>query len=371
MRIVIACGGTGGHFYPGYALGRRLRERGHEVLFVLRSDDPAAARLEADDLPYAELDLRGLPRKVSTELLAFPWRLGRSVLAARALIRAWRPSAAVGMGGYLTFPLGAAARSCGIPVVLHESNAVLGLAVRAILPFADALALGLPLCDPGAAPGATLTGTPVRSGFSKLPDSTEARRRLSLEPERATLLVFGGSQGARAVNRAAPAALARLRAEGVRPQVLHLAGRAEAEETSRLYREAGLPEARVLPYLEDMPAAYAAADVVLCRAGAATLAELAAARRAAVLVPYPSAAAGHQERNARVLETAGAARMLKEPFPPEALADRLRELFSDAALRARMADAYARIGLPSAKESASALADLVEKVVRAHPRRNA
>ncbi|MEK9145417.1 MAG: glycosyltransferase, partial [Elusimicrobiota bacterium] len=143
MRIVIACGGTGGHFYPGYALGRCLRERGHEVLYCLRTGDPAAPRLAAEDLPYFELPLRGLPRKPSLAWLGFALGLARSMRIARNTLRAWRPSdrplVAVGMGGYLSFPLAAAAGRLGGPLVLHEANAVFGLANRAGLPFAKAL----------------------------------------------------------------------------------------------------------------------------------------------------------------------------------------------------------------------------------------
>lgn len=365
MRFIIACGGTGGHFYPGYALGRTLRGRDHEVLFLLRKEDPAAARLQAEDLPFVELDLCGLPRRPSLALFSFGWKLLRSLRTARGILRAWKPDAAVGMGGYLTFPLAAAARWAGVPLILHESNVVLGLANRLCLPWARALALGLPLPRPAPAARSALTGTPVREELHRRADPAQARKALGLDPGRATLLVFGGSQGAAAINRTVPEALARLRKDA-QVQVLHLAGRAQAEETRELYRNART-DATVLPYLEDMASAYAAADAVLCRAGAATLAELAAQARPALLVPYPSAAAGHQEANARALEAAGAARVLEEPLDPESLCAALRPLLTDAGLRAKMSGSYARLGLPSPQACGAALADLVEDCARRAP----
>ncbi|MFA6092891.1 MAG: undecaprenyldiphospho-muramoylpentapeptide beta-N-acetylglucosaminyltransferase [Elusimicrobiota bacterium] len=358
MRIIIGCGGTGGHFYPGYALGKELRARGHEVLFVLRTEDPAAARLQEEDLSFVEIDLRGLPRRIGPKLFSFFWKLLGSLKTCRHLLRAWKPDAVVGMGGYLTFPLAAAAKITRTPLILHESNVILGLANKVCRPWAQALALGLPMPVPPAGRSA-LTGTPIREDLARRADPAASRRTLGLDPARATLLVFGGSQGASAINRAVPEAAALLAEEGLSFQILHLAGRMNAQETQALYEKSKC-KAVVLPYLEDMASAYAAADVALCRSGAATLAELAAQEKPALLIPYPNAAARHQEANARVLESAGAARILLEPLEPRSLAEALRPLLADAALRKNLSSAYARLGLPSAGASARSLADLVE-----------
>ncbi|HVE14105.1 MAG TPA: UDP-N-acetylglucosamine--N-acetylmuramyl-(pentapeptide) pyrophosphoryl-undecaprenol N-acetylglucosamine transferase [Elusimicrobiota bacterium] len=358
MRIAIACGGTGGHFYPGYVLGKTLRARGHEVLFVLRTQDPAAARLEAEDLPFIELDLRGMPRSLSPALLSFAWKLAGSLRTARAVVRSWRPAAAAGMGGYLTFPLAAAARAEGVPFLLHESNAVMGLANRLLGRWARIVALGLP--PAGAAPAhARLVGTPVRPELWRRGEPAAARKELGLE-DRPTLLVFGGSQGARAINRLLPPAVASMKA--ARPQVLHLSGPAAEEETRAAYAAAGVA-AQVRGYCARMDQAYAAADVVLCRSGASTLAELAAQAKPALLVPYPFAAENHQEVNARLWETAGAGRLLREKeLSAEGLARTLGELFGadGAGKRAAMSDAYPRLGLPPAESCADRLADAVE-----------
>lgn len=366
MKVLIACGGTGGHFYPGYALGLELKARGHEVLFVLRRGDPAAPRLEAAGLPFIDLDLAGLPRRPSLKWLTFPLRLAQSVRTARRAARAWRPDAAVGTGGYLTAPVAAAAALSGVPFLLHESNAVLGLANRLCAPAAAALALGLPLEKARA--GTTLTGTPIREALWRRGSPEEARRRLGLAPGAATLLVFGGSQGAQALNRTVPEGLKLLagRRRGDL-QVLHLSGTRGEAEAREAY--AGLSAFRVdvRPYLEAMADAYAAADLAVCRAGASTLAELAAQRLPAVLIPFPHAAGGHQEANARVLERLGAARLLRQAeLTPESFAALLEELLPPGgagALKA-MAAGYAGLSLPAPAESARALADLVERAAK-------
>jgi UDP-N-acetylglucosamine--N-acetylmuramyl-(pentapeptide) pyrophosphoryl-undecaprenol N-acetylglucosamine transferase len=359
VRIVIACGGTGGHFYPGSVLGKTLLSRGHEVLFLLRKDDPSGERLAGDDLPFAELDLGGMPRKAGLDLASFALRLAACTRTAWNILRAWRPRAAVGMGGYLTAPLAAAAAMRRVPLVLHESNAILGLANRACLPLARFLACGLPLGRVPSRVPARLTGTPVRPELWTRLDAREARRDLGLSPDKTTLLVFGGSQGARSLNRTVPAAAARLASGGLDFQVLHLSGRGSSEETQALYQKAGFPRAAVMPYLGGMLRAYSAADLALCRSGAATLAELAAQRLAAVLVPYPHAAAGHQEANARAFEAAGAARVILEPLEEEALARVLAPLLCDAGPRRRMSEAYSALRLPPPQSSAEALAGLV------------
>ncbi len=360
-RVVLAAGGTGGHFYPGLVAAKALRERGWEPLIVLREGDPARARLEAEGIASLPVDLRGLPRRPGPELLSFARKLGGSLLTLRRALRAFRPDLAVGMGGYLTFPLVAAARLRGVPCALHESNAVLGLANAASARLGAALFRGLPPADP-AAPG-TLVGTPVRPALWTRRPALAARPALGLDPDRPTILVFGGSQGAQGINAALPRAL---KALGGGIQVLHLAGRGKAEAAAAAYRAAGV-EAQVREYLEDMASAYGAADLVVCRAGASTLAELAAQRLPALLVPYPHAAGDHQDANARVLERAGAALRLPEAELDARLGPALADLLqSDGAARRReeMSGAYAALGLPPAAEAVDAFAAALERVAR-------
>ncbi|MBI5243836.1 MAG: UDP-N-acetylglucosamine--N-acetylmuramyl-(pentapeptide) pyrophosphoryl-undecaprenol N-acetylglucosamine transferase [Elusimicrobia bacterium] len=364
MRFIIACGGTGGHFYPGYALGKALIGRGHEALFLLRKDDPAGPRLAAEDLPFAELDLRGLPRRPTLELAAVFFKLLGSLRVARNILKAFRPEAVAGMGGYLSFPLSAAAAMGRVPLILHESNSVPGLANRLCLPFAESLALGLPLKAPlSSSVPMRLIGTPIREELWLRRDPGKARGALELDPGRRTLLVFGGSQGASSINQVLPQGLGLLKKRGAELQVLHLAGRKDAPEVQRLYDEAGI-QARALAYLDAMHLAYAAADLAVCRSGAATLAELAAQAKPALLIPYPAATAGHQEANAAVFERAGAAKILMEPFSADSLAQALGTLLDEPQSLSHMSSAYARIGLPGPQECVRMLADLAEQAAR-------
>ncbi|MBI3298534.1 MAG: UDP-N-acetylglucosamine--N-acetylmuramyl-(pentapeptide) pyrophosphoryl-undecaprenol N-acetylglucosamine transferase [Elusimicrobia bacterium] len=358
MRVLIASGGTGGHFYPGLALARELGRRGHECLFVLRRGDPGGPRLDAEGLPWTELDLAGLSRRPSLSWLSVGPRTLMALKTAYQATRAWRPSVLVGMGGYLTLPAALAAAARRVPVVLHESNAVLGLANRLCAPFAAALALGLPREDGGEG---TLVGTPLRAELHARGDAHEARRALGLDPALPTVLVLGGSQGARALNAAVPAAVAALKAP---VQVLHLAGKNGAEAARAAYA-AGPARAVVVEYLERMDRAYAAADLAVCRAGAGTAAELAAQSLPAVLVPYPHAAGGHQDVNARLLERVGAAvRIPEADLSSAALSNRLKTLLGDSSGRTAMGEAYAKLGLPSPKDCVGRFAGLVEAAGR-------
>lgn len=348
-RVIIAAGGTGGHFYPGLVAAEELKARGWEPLLVVRKDDPAKARLEAAGLACLEADLVGMPRGLGTGLLVFAAKLAGSMRLMSRVVRDFKPDLALGMGGYLTFPVAYAAWRRGIPVALHESNAILGLANRSALKLGGTVFWGLP----PACGGGKVVGTPVRPALHGRKDPAEARRALGLDPARRTVLVFGGSQGARALNLGVGAAM---RKAGVDAQVLHLAGKGRAEEARAAYEKAGVP-AKVMDYLDDMAAAYAAADVVVCRSGASTLAELAAQRKAAVLVPYPHAAAGHQDANARVFERTGAASRVPEGGLSDGLGPCLAKM-----LESPSATGYDALGLPPADKTTSLFVDELERL---------
>lgn len=357
-RILLACGGTGGHFYPGLAAGLLLKERGHEPLFLLRKGDPAFKTLEGLYLPSAEADLSGLPRKLVYNWPAWAKRNWGGFSTVRNILRSWQPQVVAGMGAYLTFPAAFFAWRRGIPVLLHESNAQFGLANDLARPLADKVCLGLPNAKAGKA--AVWTGTPVRPGFAALPEQKAARKALGLEPGKATLLVFGGSQGAEALNRLVLEAVRRLdgRQTG-RLQVLLLTGRAHYDKFKTLVE--GLP-VQARPYLEEMEQAYAAADLVLCRSGASTVAELCCAKKPAYLVPFPFATGRHQSANAKVLAQAGAALYKEEAeLTAEGLEKDLEAVILMGEGRLKdMARAYG--SLPDPSQAASRLADEIEKL---------
>jgi UDP-N-acetylglucosamine--N-acetylmuramyl-(pentapeptide) pyrophosphoryl-undecaprenol N-acetylglucosamine transferase len=257
--------------------------------------------------------------------------------------------------------------------MVHESNSQLGLANRACLPFIAEVAMGLPLARKPRWPAKVryeLCGTPVRPEFWKLPDAAESRRSLGLDPEKRTLLIFGGSQGALGINQRVPAAVLKLiRSRFGQLQCLHLSGPKNEAAVRESYGNE--PSVKVLPYLQEMHRAYAAANLVICRSGASTLAELVAAGKPAVLVPLPTSAGGHQSANARVFADAGAALYVEEKdIAPESLASMLDDLiFSSSGSRSRlqeMSECYGRLRLPAPQETVSLLAAQVEALAD-HP----
>lgn len=357
-RVMIAAGGTGGHFYPGLVAAQALKKKGWEPLLIVRAGDPALAVLEKEGLAALPVDLRGLPRRLGPELLSFGIKLAGSLGTLSRAVRAFRPDLALGMGGYLTFPLAYAAWRRGVPRAVHESNAILGLANAASAKLGAEIFWGLPPADPAA--GGTIVGTPVRPALWARKDRRQSRRDLGLELDRPTVLVFGGSQGAQGLNAALPLALKSVPGA----QALHLAGKGKAEAAAVAYRAAGV-HAVVREYLEDMAAAYGAADLVVCRAGASTLAELSAQRVPAVLVPYPHAAADHQNANARVFERAGAAVRIEESGLGARLGATLVDLLTSngsETKRREMGAAYDRLALPAPARAVDGLVDELEKL---------
>lgn len=367
-RILIASGGTGGHFYPGLALANELRKRGGwEILFLVKKDDPAIGTLAGLDYPYAETDMVFLPRSVNPLAhAAFLWKLLQSVTLCRRILADFRPALVFGTGSYVSFPAVLAAALRGLPSMIHESNAKFGLANRLCAMFAAKTILGLPIAGNPYEGKSELAGTPVRDSFAASSDPQKALEKFGLKDDAPVILVFGGSQGARRLNRAAAAAVKALRGKNISFQVLHLTGRKDHEEVKALYAGLGLkddPFIRLLPYCEDMNQAYAAADLVFCRSGAGTTAELLQLQKPAVLVPFPSAAGGHQLANAKVLADAGAAVLLEESPDFEArFAQTAERLLAAPAALAELKGNFAKLGLPSPARAAASIASAIEKL---------
>ncbi|MDD2804262.1 MAG: undecaprenyldiphospho-muramoylpentapeptide beta-N-acetylglucosaminyltransferase [Elusimicrobiales bacterium] len=362
-RALIASGGTGGHFYPGFALAQELRARGWQPLFLVKKQDLARPALEEADFPYAELDMVSLPRSLNPlRHAAFLLKFIKSVALAGRIISDFRPAAVIGTGSYVAFPAVLAARLAGVPVYIHESNARFGLGNSLAARFCRRAALGLPVTKNPFEKRSVLTGTPIREAFRELPSREAARRALGLEARQFTLLVFGGSQGARRLNAAFVAAAKTLKGD---LQAVHIAGAGNFDAVKAAYAAAGLDAVRglqVFAYREDMPALFAAADLVLARSGASTVAELAQLKKPAILVPLPSSAGDHQRHNALALADHGAALCLEEgPDFDNRLAAAIRNFIGDPARAAAMAAAYGATGIPPALGAAAALADLVEK----------
>jgi UDP-N-acetylglucosamine--N-acetylmuramyl-(pentapeptide) pyrophosphoryl-undecaprenol N-acetylglucosamine transferase len=357
-RLLISGGGTGGHVSPGLGVAREWAKRHGEgsAAWVGRPDGIEKRMSAQASLPYHAIASAALQRRLSLKNLALPWALLKGFVQAWRLLKAERPSAVLLTGGYVGLPLGLAAAAQGVPLVLLEPNAVPGLANRVLKPLAQKLCLAYPPQRSGAK--LALTGTPSR--LSRLPSPAEAKRVLGLAPGKKTLLVLPGSQAARAINQALRDALPLLQDRASAWQWVWMCGAAELEAC----REAAKGSAmaiQVHAFIEDVASAYAASDLVLCRSGASTLAELALAAKPSLQVPYPHATGGHQAANAEAFERSGAARRLDEgALDGAAIAAALRGLL-DGDILAAMAGAAHALAKPGAAE---AVADELEKAAR-------
>ena len=301
-RVMIMAAGTGGHIFPGLAVAEVLRDRGVEVSWLGTPAGLENRLVPAADFELERVSIAGLRGRGLAGWLAAPWRVLKAVLQARKLIKKHRPHCVLSMGGYVAGPGGVAARLQGVPLVIHEQNAVAGLTNRWLRPFARRVMTGFP----DTLPRGEHVGNPVRQDIAALP---EPDRRFEHRDGPLRLLVVGGSLGASAFSQAIPDAIARL-PESRRPRVVHQAGR-QREATEKAYEQAGV-EGDVVEFIDDMAAAWAEADVAVCRAGALTVAELAAAGLAAVLVPFPYAVDDHQFSNGRYLADGNAAWLVRE-----------------------------------------------------------
>lgn len=341
MKVLVMAGGTGGHVFPALVVAELIRHRGHEVVWMGTPAGLEARIVREHDIPLHLVRVQGLRGSGLQRLLTAPLVLLRALIQALVILRAQQPNVVLGMGGFASGPGGLAAWLLRRPLVIHEQNAAPGLTNRLLRRLARRSLQAFE----GALPGAETVGNPVRPAFSELPPP---EARFEGRDGALRLLVVGGSQGARALNELVPAALSLL-PEG-RFRVRHQGGRTAA--AARAAYAGAQREAEISEFIEDMAAAYAEADLVICRAGAMTVAELAAAGVGAIFVPFPAAVDDHQTRNAQQLVRSGAARCLQEAqLTPDRLAQVLRELASrerllDMAIAARAAavpDSGARI----------------------------
>lgn len=337
-RLMVMAGGTGGHVFPGLAVAHHLIEQGWQVRWLGTAD-----RMEADLVPKhgIEIDfirISGLRGKgVKAQLLA-PVRIFNAWRQARRIMKSWQPDVVLGMGGYVSGPGGLAAWSCGIPVVLHEQNGIAGLTNKWLAKIATKVMQAFP----GAFPNAEVVGNPVRTDVLALPLPAE---RLSARSGPIRVLVVGGSQGARILNQTVPQVAAEL---GEAITVWHQTGKGGLETVQQAYRAAGQPQHKVTEFIDDMAEAYAWADVVVCRSGALTVSEVAAAGLPAIFVPFQ-----HKDRqqywNALPLEKAGAAKIFEQPqFTAAVVADMLRHW--DRTTLLAMAEKARQVAIPDATE---------------------
>ncbi|AGE16554.1 undecaprenyldiphospho-muramoylpentapeptide beta-N-acetylglucosaminyltransferase [Serratia sp. OLHL2] len=341
-RLMVMAGGTGGHVFPGLAVAHHLMAQGWQVRWLGTAD-----RMEADLVPKhgIEIDfirISGLRGKGLKAQLTAPLRIWQAVRQAKAIMRSYQPDVVLGMGGYVSGPGGLAAWQCGIPVVLHEQNGIAGLTNR----WLARIAAKVMQAFPGAFPNAEVVGNPVRTDVLALPLPAE---RLQGREGPIRVLVIGGSQGARVLNQTVPEVAARL---GDRITLWHQVGKGALETVLRDYERVGQTQHKVTEFIDDMAAAYAWADVVVCRSGALTVSEIAAAGLPAIFVPFM-----HKDRqqywNARPLEEAGAAKIIEQPqFNADVVAELLASW--DRKTLLAMAEKARAVAIPDATERVAA-----------------
>lgn len=360
MNVVIACGGTGGHLFPGLAVAEVLQARGHQALIFIseKEIDSLAVRDHVGRFRFEKLPSVGLPSVFSRAMLGFSRGLASSLARCRQIYREFRPQAVLGMGGFTSTAPMLAGRFHRVPAFIHESNAIPGKANRLNARLARTVLLGFAECVkyfPTGTP-CEVTGTPIRDGLRERLDSDEARAGFGLARNGLkTLLVMGGSQGAHGINQAVANALPLWKNQ---LQVIHLTGKDDEKTVRESYAQLGVT-AYVAAFHHRMQEAYAAADFAIARSGAASLSELAFFGLPSLLIPFPAAAEDHQTLNARIFTEAGAALALKEK---DATSETLAKLVLDVIRNPGQLEAMgARSRQLSPADAATRVVEAIEK----------
>lgn len=348
LKILIACGGTGGHLFPGIAVAEALLARGHEVLLLIsekKVDSEASAKYK--HLTFKTMQAVAKPATLSPKMLPFLWKLWGSIRQCKQVIREFKADAVLGMGGFTSLPPVYAGHKLGLKTFVHDSNARPGRANVMTSRFCTRVFIGLEAAKKFFPNRETVTtGTPVRPEIINLPSLENAAATFGLEVGRPTIVVTGGSQGAKRLNELCAQAAASLPPE---TQVLHIAGASDFQRVSEITQ--GRNGYKVLGFCDQMPSAYAIADLVIARSGASSLTEIAIAGHPSILVPYPYAADDHQTRNAEVFASAGASLLIQEhDLDAEKLAVLASSILQDLPTYKRMAKAARTLAVPDAAD---------------------
>ncbi len=350
MRIVLTGGGTGGHAYPAISIGRAIRSEvpDCELLYIGSRNGMEEGMAASAEIPFVGLTSRKLGRMLSFDTILTALSLGKGFVEALGTLRRFKPDLVIGTGGYVAASVVLAQALRGGKSLIHEQNMVPGrtnsllakFASRICVSFEDALK-----CFPA---GRTVfTGLPVRPELLKVPERTVSRRKLGLDPEKFTVLVFGGSQGAQTLNRAVASALPRLK--GMPIQLFHQAGKRNFGEAEESAKSAGWADYHLRAFVEDMAAAYGAADLIVCRSGASTVCEITIVGLPAIFVPYPFAITNEQRLNAKYVADHGGAAVIEDAeFTGDALANHIERFLNAPEELQRMAEASKKLGRPNA-----------------------
>jgi len=348
-RVLVTAGGTGGHVFPALAAAKLFQHQGVEVRWIGTRQGIEADIVPKNDIKIEYLDVAGVRGQGILRLLWAPLKIFKAVVDVVCIVRRFKPDLVLGMGGFVTGPTGVGVWLSGRPVFIHEQNAVAGFTNKVLARIATRVFQAFPGAFP-ASSKVELTGNPVRAEIMEM---GEPVARYEQHEGAIRVLILGGSQGAVALNKLVPNALAAIKDE-LSLVVRHQCGAKNMEAATACYRDAGV-DADVVPFIEDMAEAYSWADIVICRSGALTVSELAAAGVASVLIPYPFAVDDHQTRNGEYLSFAGAAHLVQQETLSETkLAGLLKELLSDRKVLQDMA----------MKARALAMAGATEKLVQ-------
>ena len=349
-KLLVMAGGTGGHVFPAIAVAQELQQHGWEIRWLGTKDRMEAQLVPKHGIPIEFIQISGLRGKGIKSLLFAPFAILRAVCQARRIIKQYQPNAVLGMGGYVSGPGGIAAKLCGVPVVLHEQNAIAGLTNH----WLSKIATRVLQAFPNAFPDAEVVGNPVRRDLFQ----TEApQQRFAVRNKTLRILVVGGSQGARVLNQTVPQVAVKLTAQGLDIYVRHQVGKGTLAGIEEVYQENHNGVAT--EFIDDMAEAYAWADIVICRSGALTVCELAAVGTPAIFVPFQ-----HKDRqqflNAKYLADAGAAVIIEQPeFTEERLLQALTPLLAEREKLLTMALNAKKMATPL---SAKRVADVIEDV---------
>ncbi len=359
IHVLIACGGTGGHLFPGIAVGEVLKARGHDVtLLISEKKIDSIAASGHKDLRFEKMPFLAMPKPWSPKMISFLSGLWKGLRQCRQIIQKHEVSVVLGMGGFTSFAPLYAGRKEKCRTLIHESNAIPGKANKLNARYSDTVLCGLEACKKHFPKHEDVraVGTPVRSAM-RTQGKEDPHAFFKLDKTKKTLLIMGGSQGARGVNRVVGMALEQFEKMGI--QVLHIAGPTDYEEVRDVYARHPLLPQHVAAFCHRMDLAYRVADLAIARSGASSMAELAYFGVPSILVPYPFAAEDHQTRNAEIFDAAGAAKMLTEKeINADILADAVRSLMLDPQKVAAMKKAANRMAV---RDSAEKIATLIIK----------
>lgn len=367
MRVIITGGGTGGHIYPGLAIARSIEAKypESEILFVGNNGGLEAEIIPREGYKLATIHSQGLPRKVSLEVLKSIFLTGIGVWEARKVINSFQPEIVIGTGGYVSGPVMLVAALQGKKTIIHEQNAYPGLTNRLLARLVDKVALSNQAAKNyfNSTDKLVWTGNPIRPEIIKA-ERKKSCQELGLDFNRKIILAFGGSRGAKSINQAMEEVY-NLAQKNSKIQVLHITGKNDFARVKEVAVKLGISELEkgnviIKPYLYNMAAGLAAADLVISRAGATGLAEITAKGVPAILIPYPYAAENHQEYNARSLEKKGAAEViLDKELTGDKLVKKVKKIISSQNKLAKMAQASKELGKPEAAEN---ILELVEEL---------